>query len=89
VNARLPFILVDVWYRSLPGNTAVLTFGTNIASLLMTADRLRLTTINEGKTRPYPIYAQTKSYSFCMCVLKSRLNLPLQRSKNCRKVQRV
>jgi len=50
VNARLPFISVDVWYRHLPNNTGVLT---NIALLVTTADRLRLaTTIDRDRTRP-------------------------------------
>jgi len=28
VNARLPFISVDVWYKRLPNKTALLTVGT-------------------------------------------------------------
>jgi len=51
VNARLPFISVYVRYRRLPNNTAVSTIGTNIVSLLTTADRLRFTTINRDRTR--------------------------------------
>jgi len=35
-----------------PTNTAVLTVGINIASLVVTADRLSLTTINRDRTRP-------------------------------------
>ncbi len=55
VNARLTFISVDVWYKHLPNNTAVLTIGT-IASLSATADRLRLTIINRDRTRPNETY---------------------------------
>jgi len=51
VNARLPFISVDVWYRLLLNNPAASIVGTNIALHLMTADRLRLTTINRDRTR--------------------------------------
>jgi hypothetical protein len=64
VNARLPFIPVDFWYRRLPNNTAVLIvginhrgriiyylYGINIVLLVTTADRLRLTTINTDGTR--------------------------------------
>jgi hypothetical protein len=51
VNARLPIISVDVWYKRLPNNTAVSTVGTKTISLLATADRLRLTTINKDRTR--------------------------------------
>jgi len=43
MNARLPFISVDVWYSRLPNNTAVLTVGTKIALLLTTAYSLQLT----------------------------------------------
>jgi len=50
VNARLTFFS-DVWYRRLPNNTGVLTVGINIALLVMTADRLRLTTINRDRAR--------------------------------------
>jgi len=52
VNARLPFISVDLWYGYLPNNAAVLTFVLKLASHLTTADRLRLTTINRDRTRP-------------------------------------
>ncbi len=45
VNARLPFISIDIWYSHMPNNTAGFTVGTNIASLLTTADGLRLTTM--------------------------------------------
>ncbi len=58
VNARLPFISVDVWYRGLLNNTAVLTIGTNTASLLTTAARLRLTTNNRDRTRQQDIQAE-------------------------------
>jgi len=51
MNARLTFITVDVWYRLLPNNTAVLIVGTKITSLLTTADRLRLTTLSRDRTR--------------------------------------
>ncbi len=50
VNARLPFISVDVWYRRMPNNTDVLTVGIKIALLVATVARLRLTTINRDKT---------------------------------------
>jgi len=50
VNARLPFIPVDFWYRPLPNNTAVFIVGINIVLLVTTADRLRLTTINTVQT---------------------------------------
>jgi len=50
---RLLFISVDVWYRRLSNNTAVLTVLTNIVSLLTTADKHRLITINRDRTRPY------------------------------------
>ncbi len=53
MNARLTFITVDVWYRLLPNNTAVLIVGTKIMSLLTTADRLKLTIINRDRTRLY------------------------------------
>jgi len=33
VNARLPLISVDVWYKRLPTNTAVLTIGTKILTV--------------------------------------------------------
>ncbi len=36
-------------------NTAVLTVGINIALLVATADRRRLTTINRGRTRLFAI----------------------------------
>jgi len=55
VNARLTFISVDVWYKRLPNNTAVLTIGA-MASLLATADRLRLTIKNRDRTRPNETY---------------------------------
>jgi len=51
VNARLPFISVDLWYRRLPNNAAVLIVGTQNWHLA-TADILRLTTINRDRTRP-------------------------------------
>jgi len=51
VNAILPFISVDVWYRHLPNNPAVLTVGTKLALFFTTAHRLRLTTINKDSTR--------------------------------------
>ncbi len=49
-KARLPTISVDVWYRRLPNNTAVLIVGTNIGLLLTTSERLRLTTIIRERT---------------------------------------
>ncbi len=51
VNARLLFISVDVWYKRLPNNTAVLTIDTNIALRLMPANRLRLTIVKRDRTR--------------------------------------
>jgi len=47
VNARL-FISVDVWYKHLPNNTAVLIFGANKELCLTKADILRLTTMNRN-----------------------------------------
>jgi len=49
VNARLPFMFDT---SACPTNTAVLTVGNNIALLVATADRLRITTINRDRTRP-------------------------------------
>jgi hypothetical protein len=59
VNARLPFILVNVWYKRLPNTPGVLTVGNKLALLLATADRLRLTTINRDRTRPNETYIYT------------------------------
>ncbi len=48
VNAKLPFISVDLLCRRLPNNTVLLTVGTKMVPHLAAADRLRLTTINRG-----------------------------------------
>jgi hypothetical protein len=44
--------------QGLLNNTAVLTIGTNTASLLTTAARLRLTTNNRDRTRQQDIQAE-------------------------------
>jgi len=51
VNARLSFIAVDVWYRRLPNNTAVLTIDFNIALHLIPANRFRFTIVKRDRTR--------------------------------------
>jgi len=69
VNVRLPFISVDLWYRRLPNNTAVLTVGTKTVSVcLATVDRLRLTTINRDRTRPN----KTIIYRICLLTMNAK-----------------
>ncbi len=51
VNARLSFIAVDVWYRRLPNNTAVMTIDTNISLRLMPANRFRLTIVKKRQNK--------------------------------------